>query len=49
MEQPGFFVQVAMMDMEFEKLRDMLPNLTLNTTAAREHGGEIEPKIRVIK
>ena len=30
----GFFVQVAMMDMEFEKLRDMLPNVTLITTAA---------------
>ncbi len=34
-----FVVQVAMMDMEFEKLRDMLPNVTLNTTAAREHVG----------
>ncbi len=33
----GFVVQVAMMDMEFEKLRNMLPNVTLNTTAAREH------------
>jgi hypothetical protein len=45
----GFIVQVAMMDMEFEKLKDMLPNVTLNTTAAREHIGEIERKIRVIK
>ncbi len=44
-----FIVQVAVMDMEFEKLRDMLPNVTLNTTAAREHVGEIEWKIRVIK
>ncbi len=42
-------VQVAMMDMEFKKMRDMLPNVTLNTTAAREHIGEIERKIRVIK
>jgi hypothetical protein len=32
-----FVVQVAMMDMELEKLRDMLPNVTLNTTAACEH------------
>ncbi len=45
----GFVVQVALIDMEFEKLRDMLPNVTLITTAAREHVGEIERKIRVIK
>jgi len=37
------------MDMEFEKLRDKLPNVTLNTTAAREHIGEIERKIQVVK
>jgi hypothetical protein len=45
----GFIVQVALMDMEFEKLKDVLPNITINTTAAREHVGEIERKIRVIK
>ncbi len=44
-----FVVQVAMMDMELEKLRDMLPNVTLNTTAACEHVEQIEWKIRVIK
>ncbi len=44
-----FVIQVAMMDMKFEKLRDMLPNVTLNTTAACEHVGEIERKIKVIK
>jgi hypothetical protein len=44
----GFTVQVAMMDMEFEKLRDMLPKVTLNTTAARAHIGEIKWKIKVI-
>jgi hypothetical protein len=38
-----------MMDMEFEKLKDLLPNIALNTTAAQEHVGEIERKIRVIK
>jgi hypothetical protein len=37
------------MDMEFEKLKDKLPNVTLNTTAAREHVGEIKRKIRVVK
>jgi hypothetical protein len=33
------------MNMEFEKLRDKLPNVILNTTAAREHVGDIERKI----
>ncbi len=37
------------MDMEFEKLKDLLPNIALNTTATREHVGEIQRKIRVIK
>ena len=45
----GFIVQTALMDMEFEKLRDMLPNVTLNTTAVREHVGKIERKVRVEK
>ncbi len=30
-------------------LKDLLPNVALNTTAAREHVGKIERKIRVIK
>jgi hypothetical protein len=38
-----------MMDMEVKKLKDLLPNIALNTTAAQEHVGEIERKIRVIK
>jgi hypothetical protein len=38
-----------MMDMEFEKLKDLLPNKALNTTAVQEYVGEIERKIRVIK
>ncbi len=38
-----------MMDMKFEKLKDLLPNIALNTTAAREHVGEIKRKIRVIQ
>jgi hypothetical protein len=41
----GFIVQTMMMDMEFEKLVDLLPNVTINTTAAQEHIGEIERKI----
>jgi len=42
-------VQTMMMDMEFEKLADLLPNVIINTTAAQEHYGEIERKIRMIK
>ncbi len=30
----GFIVQTAHMDMVFEKLRDKLPNVILNTTVA---------------
>ena len=45
----GFIIQTAMMDMEFEKLKPLMPHVALNTTAAREHVGEIERKIRVIK
>jgi hypothetical protein len=41
----GFIVQAALMDMEFEKLRDKLPNIILNTTAAHKHMGEIKRKI----
>ncbi len=37
----GFVVKTAMMDMEFEELKTLLPHVALNTTAAREHVGEI--------
>jgi hypothetical protein len=45
----GFIVQTSMMDMEFEKLKDLMPNIALSTTAGQEHTGEIKRKIRVIK
>jgi hypothetical protein len=45
----SFIVQMSMMDMEFKKLRDQLPNVALNTMATQEHVGEIERKIRLIK
>jgi hypothetical protein len=41
----GFLVQTMMMDTEFKKLVDLLPNVVINTTAAQEHVGEIEQKI----
>ncbi len=45
----SFIVQTSMTDMEFEKLKDLLPNIAPNTTATQEYVGEIERKIRVIK
>ncbi len=41
-------MQTTMMDMELSKLKDLLTHVALNTTAAREHVGKIEQKIRVI-
>lgn len=37
------------MDMEFDKIKDKLPSLIVNTMAAREHVAEIEWKIRLVK
>jgi hypothetical protein len=45
----GFKVTTALMDREFESLRDDLPGLLLNTTAASEHVPDIERQIRVMK
>ena len=46
----GFNVQTAMMDGEFEKLKDkLIDQIEINTTAKNEHVGEIERKIRHIK
>ena len=45
----GFRVKVVLMDNEFEKVRDLLSIVEVNTTAAREHVGEIEREHRTIK
>jgi hypothetical protein len=45
----GFKVTTALMDREFESLRDDLPGLLLNTKAASEHVPDIERQIRVMK
>ena len=37
------------MDMEFDKLKDKMGSIKIITTAAREHVGDIERYIRVIK
>ncbi len=45
----GFQVGTVLMDNEFEKLRNLVPILVVNTTAAKEHVPELERKIRLIK
>jgi hypothetical protein len=45
----GFQVGSVLMDNEFEKLRNLVPVLTVNTTAAKEHVPEVERRIRLIK
>ena len=45
----GFVVNLMLMDQEFEKIKDVMPLVEVNTTAAREHVPEIERRIRTIK
>ena len=46
----SYSVTVILLDMEFEPVDAIMPEtVTCNFTAAREHVGEIERKIRVIK
>eukprot|EP00804_Cyclotella_cryptica_P006122 CCRYP_010732-RA/>CCRYP_010732-RA protein AED:0.20 eAED:0.22 QI:0/0/0/1/1/1/2/0/901 len=45
----GFIVKTCLMDMEFEKLKSDMGPVEIITTAAREHVGDIEWYIRVIK
>jgi hypothetical protein len=45
----GFIVRTILMDGEFEKNKDCLPNVECNTTAAKEHVSKAERTIRTIK
>jgi hypothetical protein len=45
----GFQVGTILMDNEFEKLRNLVPIIVINTTAVREHVPEVERQIRLIK
>ncbi len=45
----GFTVQTILMDDEFEKVQDHVPDINLNLPAVGEHITEIECKIHVIK
>ena len=41
----GFIVRLVLMDMEFEKIKEDFTAVEVNTTAAREHIGEIKRAI----
>ena len=45
----GFVVRLVLMDMEFEKIKDEFDRVEVNTTAAREHVGDIERVIQFLK
>jgi hypothetical protein len=45
----GYMVRTCLMDMEFEPLVNCIDEVIVNTTAAREHVGDIERVIRVMK
>ena len=45
----GFVVNLIMMDRDFAKLESSFDLLEINTTAAREHVGEIKQSVHTIK
>ncbi len=45
----GYTINLIMMDREFEKLEGLLGPVEINTTASREHVGEIERSNRIVK
>jgi hypothetical protein len=47
--QVGFRVRTILMDGEFEKVEQQLPNVECNTTVAKEHVRKAECTIRTIK
>ena len=40
---------MILMDMEFEKVDEILVNVKVNIAAAREHAGEVERTTRTVK
>jgi hypothetical protein len=44
----GFNVRIILMDGEFEKLKDILPTVECNATAAKEHVSKVECSIRTM-
>lgn len=45
----GLKVQTTMMEIEFQLLQDLMPNVVIDTTAANKHVAEIKCHIQVIK
>ena len=45
----GFRVGTVLMDNKFESLRNQIPILAVNTTAAKEHVPDVERQIRLNK
>ncbi len=48
-ERAGFRVRTILMDGEFEKVRDLIPRIECNMTAAKEHVSKAECTIRMVK
>jgi hypothetical protein len=48
-QQARFLVRTVLMDGEFKKIKDLIPQLECNTTVAKEHVSEAERMIRTIK
>jgi hypothetical protein len=48
-ERAGFRVRTILMDGELEKVRDLIPRIECNTTAAKEHISEAKRTIRTVK
>ncbi|KAL7523154.1 hypothetical protein ACHAWF_000400 [Thalassiosira exigua] len=45
----GYTVNVVLMDQEFDKVEELIPQVECNTTAAREHVSNIERQHRTVK
>ena len=37
---------MIMMDVEFKSIQDLMPQVTINITAAKEHDSEVERQMR---
>ena len=48
-ERAEFTVRYVITDGEFKKVKELLPTIVCNTTAAKEHVAEAERKIRIVK
>ena len=47
--QASFIIQTFLMDMEFEKVRDLLPQVNEYTSTTNEHMAEVKRRMRTVK